>query len=241
MMNRIILTLIGGGLILTGQTACVSTHDRPVANLKADKTSTQRQFSEKHGERVNLALAALNANDYAAAADILQTVLQLSDLSPYERSTAAQMLGSARYEQNDFSGAIAAFAASIAAGGLLPKEKSNMDLNIAQLLIASDKPAQGAQRLEDWIADGNKPKQKHIEYLWQAWSQAGRYGRALPWAERWFHAADPKQRTHYNTLNFLYTQLGKRDERQVILQEMAQRWPKDESIKQALTELNTTK
>ena len=232
-MRSIFMAIAFGGVVLAGPISCTTPSSKKVI-------TQERQFSEKHGVIVNAALVALNANDYAKAALILQKELNAQDLSPYERSTIAQLLGSARYELKDYSGAITAFEASIAAGGLLPKEKSSLDLNIAQLMIASGKPVKGAHRLENWIASGHIPKPKHFEYLWQAWSQAKQYDRALPWAEKWFNAAQTKERKHYDTLNFLYAQLGKTKQRQVILEDMARNWPEDKDIKQAISRLKDT-
>jgi len=154
-------------------------------------------------------------------------------LTPYESATVYQMLGSALYQTNDFEGAIQAFESALTSGGLLPKEAVNLRINIAQLLIASHQYAKGAQMLEDWQADGGTLKPAHIEMLWQAWSQAEKFDRALPWAEKWFEAANPKQRKHYDLLNFLYLNLQMPEKRLSILEQMLEKWPDNQEIIEA--------
>lgn len=74
--------------------------------------------------------------------------------------------------------------------------------------------------------------------LWQAWSQAEQYDRALPWAEKWFETAEPKERQHFDLLYFLYRELEMRDKNALIIKQMYARWPEDKSIKKAYLTLN---
>lgn len=199
----------------------------PAVQQEANET---RQFSEDVGELVGEALKFFNANLYQEATSILKNTLTQFELSPYETATIHQMLGSNSYELDDYDGAILAFEKAIASGGLLPKEASNLRLNIAQLLIANGKPEQGAQMLEDWAASGGDLQPKYVEYLWQAWSQAEQYDRALPWAEKWFENANPKERKHYDLLYFMYRELEMRDKCAKLIARMHARWPNDKHI-----------
>ena len=196
-----------------------------------------RQFSAKTGSLVNAILVDPNGKNDLDRITYLRDLLSENSLNAYEAATISQMLGAAYYELNDYDRAIEAFEMAIDACGLLPKEVSNLQVNIAQLLIADNKPAKGAQRLEDWIAAGGVPKPRYIEYLWQAWSQAEQYDRALPWAEKWFEAANPKQRKHYDLLNFLHHQLGQYDKQRTIVEKMHTRWPDDPQISKMLNAL----
>ena len=196
-----------------------------------------RQFSEANGDAINAALVEFNAEEYDRAVSLLQAFLRKADLTAYERATAAQMLGSALYEKDDYLGAVNAFELAIASGGLLPDEASNLRVNIAQLLIGEAQFVQGAQMLEDWHAQGGKLKPAHLETLWQAWMQAEQYDRALPWAEKWFANAAPMQRKHYDLMNFLYHTLDIPDAQTDILLKMSKTWPNDKGVWQALLAL----
>jgi len=162
-----------------------------------------RQFGAKAGAIVNEALEFMTADNFTAANVSLGKALALPKLNAYERATIHQMRGQIYYELNQYEKSIQSFESAISSGGLLPKESSALRVNIAQLLIASGQPARGAQMMEDWNRAGGKLTPKHVEYLWQAWSQAENYPRALPWAEKWFNAARPKERKHYDLLNFM--------------------------------------
>ena len=184
-----------------------------------------RQFGAKAGEQVLEAQNLMSSNQFSAAVNILNTVLTMPELNPYEKSTIYQMQGACYYELNQYSQAIQGFENAINAGGLLPNEVDNLRVNISQLLIANGQYARGAQMLEDWNRRGGNLKPSHIDLLVQAWVQAENYSRALPWAERWFNAASPKERKHFDLMNFLYVYLDMPDKQANIAKQMHDRWP----------------
>jgi len=189
-----------------------------------------RQFGSKTGAVVLKAQEFMASDQYSAALGELSKALALPELNAYERSIIYQMQGSSYYELNQYGPAISSFEQSINSGGLLPNESSSLRLNIAQLLIANDQFARGAQMLEDWNRSGGQFKPQHIEMLWQAWSQANQYSRALPWAERWFNSASPKERKHFDTLNFMYNNLNMPGKQADIVKQMINRWPNDKNL-----------
>ncbi len=188
-----------------------------------------RQFGSASGAIVNEALTLMNSNQYGPAISKLNEAMAL-ELNPYERSTTLQMMGSAYYEQNNYPQAISSFENAINAGGLLPKESTALRLNIAQLLIASGRNSEGATMLENYINQGNTVKPQYIDMLVGAWVQAEDYRRALPWAEKWFNAANPKERKHFDLLNFLYNNLGMTGKQADIVKQMLQRFPEDRTL-----------
>jgi len=199
-------------------------------NDKPDKPVEGRQFGAKAGAIVNEALMEVNEERHSAALGIMAKALALPDLNPYEKATIYQMQGGAYYALDQYPAAIQAFENAIASGGLLPKEKSALRVNIAQLLIGNGQYVRGAQMLEDWNRNGGQLKPAHVEMLWQAWSQAEKYSRALPWAEKWFNAARPKERKHYDLLNFMYNHLNMPAKQADIVKQMINRWPQDKNL-----------
>jgi len=222
------LALVGGGYALSVDEAYAQRANRN--QDQAEQPVEGRQFGAKAGGMVNEALTLANDGQYSAALGKLTQALALPDLNAYEKATMYQMQGSYFYELNQYGQAIQAFENAISSGGLLPNESSNLRVNIAQLLIANGQPARGAQMLEDWNRAGGQLKPKHIEYLWQAWSQAENYRRALPWAEKWFNAANPKERKHYDLLNFMYNNLNMPAKQADIAKQMINRWPQDKQL-----------
>jgi len=194
------------------------------------QTPEGRQFGAKAGEPVLEAQNMMTANNYSAAASKLSQVLSMPELNAYEKSTIYQMLGACYYEMNQYSPAISNFENAINAGGLLPNEVDNLRVNIAQLLIGNGQYAQGAQMLENWMNRGGQQKPAHVEMLMQAWVQSENYSRAMPWAEKWFRAANPKERKHFDLLNFLYNNLGQPGRQADIVKEMIARWPNDKQL-----------
>ncbi|MBC6403237.1 MAG: hypothetical protein GDA39_00670 [Hyphomonadaceae bacterium] len=189
-----------------------------------------RQFGAKAGAIVNEALQFLNSNEFASAAAKLKEAISLSDLNPYERSTIYQMTGAAQYELDQYDSAISSFESAINAGGLLPNEADALRVNIAQLLIANGQYAEGARRLEDYLNGGGQEKPQYVELLTNAWVQSENYTRALPWAEKWFRQASPKERTHFDLLNFLYNNLGMSGKQADLVKVMIARWPNDKQL-----------
>ncbi|HID36053.1 MAG TPA: hypothetical protein EYP39_01545, partial [Ghiorsea sp.] len=197
---------------------------------QAEQPVEGRQFGAKAGAVVNEAQELRAANQHSAAISKLSQALALPDLNAYERATIYQMQGASYYELDQFVPAISAFENAISSGGLLSNESSNLRVNIAQLLIASGQYSRGAQMLENWNRSGGQLKPAHIEMLWQAWSQAENYSRALPWAEKWFNAARPKERKHYDLLNFMYSNLNMPAKQADIAKQMINRWPGDKNL-----------
>ena len=188
-----------------------------------------RQFSAANGEKVSQAQEQIKAGQYAAAISTLNSALS-GDLNSYERSIIYQMLGSSYYEQNDFNNAIRNFESAISSGGLLPNESSQLRVNIAQLLIGNGQYARGAEMLENYLRSGGTPNPKYDEYIMQAWVQSENYSRALPYAEKWFRAANPKERKHYDLMNFLYNNLNMPGKQADIVKEMINRFPDDKQL-----------
>ena len=196
----------------------------------AQEASEGRQFSAKAGEAVNEALTLINAEQHSAAVSQLSNVLTMPDLNAYERSTIYQMQGASYYALDQYGPAISAFENAINAGGLLPNEADSLRVNIAQLMIGNGQYAQGAQMLENYLNRGGQSKPAYTEMLVQAWVQSENYSKALPWAEKWFRAASPKERKHFDLMNFLYNNLGMQGRQADIVKQMINRWPEDKTL-----------
>jgi len=208
--------------------ACFSA--LPTHVYAQESETTSRQFSAKAGEIVLEAQTLMTSEDYNEALVKLSEVLGLANTSPYERTIIYQMQGASYYQLDQFGPAITAFEAALAAGGLLPKERKDMQVKIVQLMIANEQPALGAQKLENYLNAGGQLKPEYIGMLTQAWVQAKNYERALPWAEKWFAAANPKERKHFNILNFLYNSLGRPARQADIVTQMIERWPQEKEL-----------
>lgn len=196
-----------------------------------DKAASQsRQFSAKAGGLVLEAQTLMNNDQYSPALTTLGQAILIQGLTPYERSIILQMQGGSHYELGDYARAITDFKSALSAGGLAPKEAENLNLQLAQIMIANQQYGEGAQRLESLINGRPSEANKYSELLVQAWLNAKKYNKALPWAKRWFDGAAPKDRKHFNILNFLYHELGYPEQQAQIVMEMIERWPEDADL-----------
>ena len=227
MSKSSLLSLLSGTALAFG---IVNVASMPSTAYAQDKPTEGRQFSAKAGEVVNEALQLINSDQHSAALSKINEALAISPLNAYERSTIYQMQGASFYELNQYGPAISAFENAINAGGLLPQEAGSLRVNIAQLLIANGQYAEGARRLENYINRGGQQKPQYVEMLTQAWVQSENYSKALPWAEKWFNQASPKERKHFDLMNFLFNNLGMQGRQADIVKQMINRWPEDKTL-----------
>lgn len=216
-----------------------STLSLAPATAFAQENLPSRQFSAAAGKVVSEALLLIDAGKHEDALAQLLTLSNGVSLNAYERSTVYQMQGSAYYELNQYEKAIGAFENAVQAGGLLPAETKMLKLNAAQLRIGNGQYAKGAAALEDYFLRGGESKPQLIEILVQAWVQADELAKALPWAEQWFETAAPKERRHYDLMNYLYANLGMKDYQADILSQMILLWPDDDTLRSALSVIKT--
>jgi len=208
----------------------------PIAQAQ-EASSQSRQFSARAGELVLEAQNLILAEQHEAALGKLSLALTTKDITPYERAIIHQMQGSSYYQLDQFASAIAAFEQAVNTGGLNAQEMADTRLKIARLMIANEQFAEGAQRLETYLNTGGELKPEYTDMLAQAWIQAKTYDKALPWAEKSFAAANPKERTDYNTLNFLYSHLKLSGRQAELVKEMIERWPQEKELWEAWASL----
>ena len=210
--------------------ASLSAAPAASAQETQDIETQSRQFSAKAGEIVLEAQSFITANQFAQALQKLETAQTLTELTPYERSVIAQMQGVSYYQLGQYTPAISSLERAINTGGLLPKNAEALRVQMAQMMIANEQYVQGAEMLEAYLKRGGAAKPDYVKLLSQAWVQANQYERALPWAEKVFAAASPKERLHYDTLNFLYSNLNRHGRQSELVKEMIKRWPEDRSL-----------
>lgn len=224
--------LFGASLFAVAAVGMIAPATLDVAFAQDQEETTEgRQFSADAGEKVNEALQFLNEDNPRAALPILTGLLSSGKpLNPFEKSTIYQMMGQAYYNTDNVAGALKAFQDAIAAGGMLPNEVASIKVSIAQLMIGNGQFREGAESLEKFLRQGGQEKPEYVDLLVQAWLGAEDYPRALPWAEKWFNRASPKERKHFDLLNFLYNNLQMTSKQADIVKQMIQKWPEDRML-----------
>ena len=224
-------TLLGASAVAIAGIGMVGPGPADVAFAQDGAPVEGRQFGAKAGEKVNEALQQLNNNQSQSAINTLNNLLNSGEsLNPYERGTIYQMLGQAYNDVGNSAQSQQAFQNAINSGGLLPNEIDSLKVTIAQLMILNGQYREGAEALERHLASGGQEKPSYVDLLVQAWVEAEDYRRALPWAEKWFNRASPKERRHFDLLNFLYNNLGMTGKQADIVKDMIQKWPEDRDL-----------
>lgn len=196
----------------------------------AQEGEAVRQFGSAAGQIVNAAQDLAASGQFSGAISKLGEAIALPDLTPFERSTTYSILAQYKFEMDDMPGAISAFENAIKAGGLSSKESSDFERQIALLHIRNEQYVMGAAKLESWAQKTGARDPKTTEYIMQAWIQAERYQKALPWAEKWFSAAAPKERRHFDLMNFLLHNSNLNGRQADLIKQMIMRWPDDRSL-----------
>jgi tetratricopeptide (TPR) repeat protein len=221
--------LFGASLLAIAALGIIAPATTDIAFAQDEEAATEgRQFSADAGEKVNEALQLLNEDNPQGAINTLNALLASDKpLNPYEKSTIYQMMGQAYNDVDNVPRALKAFQDAINAGGMLPNEVDGIKVVIAQLLIVDGQFRAGGEALEKYLREGGQEKPGYVDMLVQAWLGAEDYRRALPWAEKWFNAASPKERKHFDLLNFLYNTLEMPGKQADIVKAMIQKWPED--------------
>lgn len=221
--------LFGASLLAIAAMGLIAPATMDVAFAQDEQPVAEgRQFSADAGEKVNEALQFLNEDNPQGTLATLNALLASDKpLNPYEKSTIYQMMGQAYNEVDNLPLALKSFQDAINAGGMLPKEVDGIKVVIAQLLIVNGEFRKGGEALEKYLREGGQQKPSYVDLLVQAWLGAEDYNRALPWAEKWFNAANPKERKHFDLLNFLYNTLEMPGKQADIVKAMIQKWPED--------------
>ncbi len=200
------------------------------AQSQPDSSPPSAQFSSKTGSFVLEAQNFLTENRDKDALIKLSQALSLDNLTAYERSVIYQMQGSAFYNLNALDQSITAFENALTSNGLSAKDRDNTQRQIAQLMIANGRYAEGAKRLDIHLTRSGTDSGKFVEMLMQARVQAKQYDKALPWAHKWFDAAQPQERKHFDILNFLYHSLNQPYKQAEIVRAMIEKWPNDKEL-----------
>ncbi|VAV90579.1 TPR domain protein, putative component of TonB system [hydrothermal vent metagenome] len=198
-----------------------------------------RVVSAKVGEQILAAQEFLQAeppqNTQAIAA--LNKALAIEKITPYEKAISLQMRGQAKYGAGDVRGTLADWEGAISSGGLIQTEIDNLQPNIGQLWISEGEFVKGATILESWINGGGKTNERIEMMIASAFSQVDQFRKALPHGEAGFRMASPKQKKHFDLLNFLYNSLKLYGKQARLLEQQVSIWPGDKQTWRSIASL----
>ncbi|MGH8246954.1 MAG: tetratricopeptide repeat protein [Gammaproteobacteria bacterium] len=140
-------------------------------------------MDETTAKRLNEAIELLNTDQYDAAKQAIGK-LDLTKLSPYERSRAEQILASIDHAKENFPGARGHLQEALKAGGLNELEILQVRYQIAQLFMAEERWKDGAAALEEWFKIAPTPNAAAYYLLAIAYYQMEDFAKALPPAKK---------------------------------------------------------
>ena len=108
--------------------------------------------SQQVHQQLTEAQALLEKKQYTRAMTLLQAVSTQTTLNAYETAIVQQTLGHAYVALDKRDAAATAFRASLASQGFSRQQARAVEYNLAQILIAAERYAEGASVLETWLA-----------------------------------------------------------------------------------------
>lgn len=178
------------------------------------------------------------ANDHKKAIKELKKGLKLSGLSAYEASTMYRMLGASYYARGKNDDTIEAFENAIRAGGLTRKDATDLKANIAQLHIAEQNYALGAQQLEAYFREGGPQKPSLVKMTVQAHLQAKNREAAVPWAEVMMRQGLIQSQKDHELAIYLFDSPEKRANQMRVANRLYAQWPTDPDVIARIRRLN---
>jgi len=227
--SRLFMAIIAA-ICVTAFVASDASAQRGRDRDEREEGDENRVFSAKVGEIVLRAQEAMTAEDNVLATQELNTALAERNVSPYELGIILHMRGALKYGDDDLDGALADWTRSLAEGDHKFAERLSLMYNVAQLHLVNENYRVAIQQLEEWIVLGGEATDKVHLNLVAAYVETNDYRNALRHARLAYQKAEPREKRHYDTLNYLYAELNMPIERAELLSEMVELFPEERAI-----------
>ena len=207
-----------------------------------EQDNRNRVFSPDIGALVTKGQEAETEENLPEALRIYNSALEKRGVSDYEKGVILQLLGAIHYEMENTEQALRSFERALNEGDLLASERANLQFNVGLLYLSTEQFPKAVQILEVYLATSPEIKSSQIymnlvyaySEIYETSNDRGDLLKALGHARSGlaFAKTTPKgaERKHYDTLNYLYTELNMPRERAALLQEMVALFPTDKSI-----------
>lgn len=146
------------------------------------QTRRTEALSERVHRRLSKAQEALEADDHATAESLLQEIIELRNLSPYEQAQANNFYGFVYIDQEDYQGAIRAFRRVIdigAADVIGPGLYNQTIRTLAQLYMQVENFSEAVVYARQWLDSQENPPPRDYMLLAMAHFQLEQWREAL--------------------------------------------------------------
>lgn len=170
-----------------------------------DDAPAPNTIDQRTGEALNEAIEFLNMDQYEEARAALAG-LRMDRLSPYEKGRVEQIMATIEYSQGNIAESRIHMQAALDSGGLNAQEMEQVRYQIAQMYMAEENWTEGAQAMENWIANAAAPNSAAYYLLAAAYYQLEDFDRALPNAQKSVDLSDTPQEVWLQLLQALLLQ-----------------------------------
>ena len=136
-------------------------------------------LTEKTHKALSIAQKQIKQGQHSAAEKALRTLLQTTQDNAYDTAVVQQTLGYSYSDRKQYTKAARAFKQALSARALPSSVAHNLRHNVAQLLLADGKYAEGAKYLAAWIKASKSPPNSARVALASAYYQTGNYGQVI--------------------------------------------------------------
>jgi hypothetical protein len=218
---------VGAAVLVTALTLTLLAPAEAQRRRDNDEQQVEgRVLSTEVGEVVLQANEALATEQYQQVLNLLNPLVG-TELQPYERSVVLRIRGGARFNLDNYAGAIQDFLGAINTGALVTDEIISLRTNIGQLYIVEERYDEGIQQFELAIRDGAELNASLAKLLAGAYVQAAAeaapaqarryYESGVRYAELFYRSEPNKTEADFNLMQFYYLELGRTtDELRVV-------------------------
>lgn len=206
-LRRVVMLVTSATVAVMLALVWASNADAQRRNSDQEEPPTNRTLSTSVGQTIQSALELNDAENYSGVISTVTPLLS-QDLTEYERYIALQIRGGARFQLDNFEGAIQDFIGMLNTGAATQEESNTIRVQVGQLYIATDNLDEGLRQLEIAVRNGVELNQSLLRLLSQAYAQAERFSDGLRYAEQFYRDKPNKTLGEYNLMLVYYQQLG---------------------------------
>jgi tetratricopeptide (TPR) repeat protein len=204
--------------------------DSPVRAEETDGKATSMR--ERVYEKLSRAQAAVEAENWAEALEMLEDVKGMRDLDAYEAAQLYTAYGYMYFGQGKYEESIRAYEQVLVQEGLPEALEASTRYTLAQLRFQMEDYEEAIDHLDRWLAAAANPGPEPFVLLAQAYYQLGQPQEAVQAVVRAIGIAEergqPSRESWYALLRALYHESGDYPKLLEVLEVLVTRFPKKE-------------
>lgn len=198
----------------------------PKATREEPDTKPARRAQKKLQALYELSQEEDTAKTIAAGVELLGNKVA----GPYERSLAAQIVGIAYIDTDDYPNAITYLERALDENGLANNQHFQVMYQIGQLYLSEENYEKALQWLDRFLAESGSDKPDHIAMRGNALYRLERYDEAEAALQKALASTDEPHNSWYQLLMATYFETEQLDKAAVIAEQQLARSPDDKAL-----------